>query len=238
VWDTAENRELFVYDPDGALSVNLVFDERQEQTVREQQFQKTLDELKGSHDTAASQYETTLTRYKSEVAAYNAAATQYERNLEAYNQEVQSWNRRGGAPPSAYEELQKKKGALASTSAALARQRQDANALADTLNTLGAAANQLAQQYNSDVSNYNQQFSGQEDFNEGEYQDGRVTIYQFNTQDDLRLVLTHELGHALGMEHVQNPKSIMYYLLQAQDAAHITPTAEDLAELMRVCPLK
>ena len=51
------------------------------------------------------------------------------------------------------------------------------------------------------------------------------------------LALTHELGHALGMDHVENPKSIMYYITGANTETSPAPTAEDLVELNRACKM-
>ena len=63
-----------------------------------------------------------------------------------------------------------------------------------------------------------------------------MSIFQFDSKDSLILVLAHELGHSLGMEHVENPKSLMYPVLGLQKNEPNLLTKEDLTEFMDVCP--
>ena len=65
-----------------------------------------------------------------------------------------------------------------------------------------------------------------------------ILVYQFGNKKDLSLALSHELGHALGLNHVENAKSIMYYVTGNNNDILATPSIEDLAELKRVCKIK
>jgi len=49
------------------------------------------------------------------------------------------------------------------------------------------------------------------------------------------LALAHELGHTLGIGHVDNPQSVMYYLMGEQDLKNPHLTKEDLDALKNVC---
>ncbi len=81
--------------------------------------------------------------------------------------------------------------------------------------------NGIASNLNLDVVNYNNagDVLGKE-FNEGLYEKRNnretITIFHFNNHDRLVRVLAHELGHALGLEHNNNPQALMYRLNQSK----------------------
>ena len=112
------------------------------------------------------------------------------------------------------------------------------NALTNELNKLLKERNIKAAEYNKVAESYNQKYNHNLEFNQAEYTGKEINIYQFSTKKDLILAMTHEFGHTLGMEHVENAKSIMYYLTGADTEISLVLSSEDLAELNRVCKIK
>ena len=53
------------------------------------------------------------------------------------------------------------------------------------------------------------------------------TIY-ISASDARTGVVAHELGHALGLQHTQDPKALMYPVMQRQDLKNFKLTAADL----------
>jgi predicted Zn-dependent protease len=62
----------------------------------------------------------------------------------------------------------------------------------------------------------------------------QITIYQFDSEDELSIVLAHEFGHALELDHVAGEKSVMYHFMEKQDVVDGL-SHEDRAEFDRVC---
>ena len=107
--------------------------------------------------------------------------------------------------------------------AAQLNQTQDKiNSLVDDINALVSVINRLVSELNLDVDKYNT-VSGQrgEEFQEGIYKidatGQEIDIYEFDNQTQLVRVLTHEMGHALDLEHSDDPTAIMYRLNQASN---------------------
>ena len=97
--------------------------------------------------------------------------------------------------------------------------------------------NGFAHSFNREVSIYNATFGKGRIFDQGEYDGKGINIYQFDNEDDLRLVIAHEFGHALTIDHVEDKYSIMYPIIGKQDAENPIPSQEDITALQERCNL-
>ena len=106
----------------------------------------------------------------------------------------------------------------------------------EIINALGAEVNKLARNLNLQVETFNDIGGNGEEFDEGEYADNgagkMINVYQFDSWSKLLRVLAHELGHARGLPHVEDPASIMYRLNQSTNEKL---TASDMAALKKLC---
>ena len=223
-----------MYDEGGALPINLVFDERQESADLEEQLRQDLEAKEGMSDSVAEQYEKLITEFRALKQTYEAKVVAYEARLKKYNNTVTEWNKKGGVPPDEMETLTEEKDALVAEQQSLEAQAKELNKIVDQLNLIGARGNNIITDYNQIVNEYNAQFSQVHEYTQGDHSIEEINVYQFNTEDELVLVLAHEFGHALWLDHVDNEKSIMYRLMGEQDIISGI-TQEDVAEFKRVC---
>ncbi len=234
IWEDRTGRNLFTYDEDAEFAINFIFDDRQQTTLEEHQLREVLDQTESISSVMREEYEVLLNRYETLKKTYESRLRTYENRLATHNGEVAHWNAQGGAPASIYERLNEEQRSLSDESAELSSIASKLNQLVDSINELGDKSNRTIRDYNDRVADYNNRFNEEREFTQGDYQDGRINIYQFKDLDELRLVLVHELGHALSLDHVENPLSAMYYLMQDQPS-DLALSDEDLAEFRRVC---
>lgn len=238
IWEKSAGRQLFKYDPAAKFKVNLIYDDRQKMTQEYSKLQSILEESKGQFESVEDEYKALSDEYDGKKQAYEDAVAKFGGDLASYNADVDKWNRQGGAPEREFKGLQARKAELDRRADAIEEQRQELNSLGRRINLLAEEGRGLAESYNDVVSTYNQRFGTTTEFDQGVYRGDRIDIYEFKGFSDLRMVIAHEFGHALGIGHVENAHSIMYYLIGEQNLNRLTTTTEDLSALKAACRLE
>jgi hypothetical protein len=194
VWESIAGKDLFVFVPDAPFKINLVFDERQEQTIAEQKLEASLNKTKDTQQTLLEQNNAALALYKKALEGYDRALASFEARLKRYNGDVEKWNKEGGAPPAEYERLQSEASALKDSQKKLDALREKVNMLADTVNQFSKEQVRVVDRYNSQVEGYVNRYGETRDFDQGDYVRTSINIYQFDDRARLRLVLTTNSG--------------------------------------------
>ncbi|MBN2093779.1 MAG: matrixin family metalloprotease [Candidatus Zambryskibacteria bacterium] len=244
VWERALNKNVFSYEEGADFKVNLVYDERQLATLQKQRTEFGLSAIEEVFKKLDQEFNSFKNQYESRVSAYEKALAIFQSRKAAYEAEVQDWNSRGGLPAQAgalqaiFESLEAERHYLNSEALRLNTEASAVNQMGVELNTLLKTRNNKASEYNQIARDYNKRYDRGLEFNQAEYNGQEINVYQYGNKKDLILALTHEFGHALGLEHVDNPDSIMYYLSSGDNQTSLNLTPEDLAELQRVCKIQ
>jgi hypothetical protein len=210
IWSTAAGKNLFAYSPKANLTVNFIYDQRQQLDTSINQLDS---QLKNNNQTLKEQ----IAQYKSDAAAF-------EQKLAEFNATVDKYNKEGGAPPDVYQQLKQEQQQLSEEAQAL-------NQRAKQLNLSTNSYNDNVSVLNSDIAQFNNVLSQKPEQGQYSQLDNTITIYFANNQDEMIHTLTHEFGHALGMEHVKDPNAIMY----PYTTTNITVTPDDMVQLNIVC---
>jgi hypothetical protein len=228
IWERGTGKRYFVYDPKATFTVNLVFDQRQVRSMKrtenlknlEQEKQLWLDEnqkllkLKQDSQQLYTQLELQKIKYQAQLNAYASAQKKYTnksntKNLNLLQERTKLLNQQRDVLKILINDHD--------------RNHQQIQVKTDELK-------QLHEQLTQSVDRFNQNFAPQL-VHKGQFKGKQIFIYEFSSIDDLRLTLAHEFGHALGLKHTHNPKSLMYPRIKEQDPKNFQLTATDLALL-------
>jgi len=241
IWEKPSGIDLFTYEPKNtetdALKINLIYDYRQQATSTLANLGITVKNTQASYNSLKAKLLDLKLEYEKLKVSFETSLSIFNKKNQAYEADVKFWNAKGGAPKAEFDRLQATQLALEKESRDLKATQARINKMVEEINAFVVVLNRMASALNLTVDKYNAiNVERGESFEEGIYtSDGfkrEIDIYEFSSRAKLVRVLAHELGHALDIGHVVDPKAIMYELNQGDS---VSLADADLTELMTKC---
>jgi hypothetical protein len=232
-WNAATGKNLFVVRDDGDVAVNLLFDGRQDTVNQLAREEREISALSEDLSARLQAHTSILERHKSAVAEWN-------RETEAHNKLVEMIDARSASlveNPEDYVALQAERQRIDEMGAHLNEGkrylvRQGELIIKDTSNleaekqSLKARIRSLRERFSSNV------------LPDGEHRRGlsvnEINVYTFHNLETFHVVLLHEMGHALGLPHIDERPAIMHPVIEhGSGLSNLTPL--DIQAALALC---
>ena len=225
VWKDGTGKDYFVYDPNAQLTIHLIYDERQYESEQRREHLSRLETNQQQWLNKKKQLDQIEQEVLQNKQILDQKQLQLDQQIQYYNQERQIAQRSPSSSVNA-EYFQQRQQHLQQNVEQLQQEIGQYNQKISQLNQQIDELNALDQQLNASVKQYKQRFQPHL-FHKGLFNGKQILIYEFESEDDLRLTLAHELGHALGLQHTDDPHALMHPVMKDQDIAHFRLTQAD-----------
>jgi len=241
LWSGAAGYSVIAYDPEGEVELNFYYTDQQQYTDDEQELSDRIARLRQRYYSQNVIYQRQENLFERKERLFNEKQTEYNADVVVYNQTLNRIQTTGVRTRELDEQLKRLKREIEFQELELEILRNELHEQEQELQNLSEELNLRADAVNELVYQYQKRFSSWRTFYQGVYLnvagERKINIYQFDDADRLTLLLAHEFGHALGIDHVGNPKSVMYYLTDRQDSRNLKLSEEDIRAFQLRCNL-
>ncbi len=234
-WNASGGRELFREDPAG-FPVSAVYDERQKAADALKELGIELDEGEQSYQDVKARYESVKKTFDAQAAAYAKAGEDFDRRKKDFAARLAVAEADGFTPEESAvfaKEAQSINAFIPQLQAqgkTLEEKRTELNGIVSVLNTLAARQNESIETFNTIGQSVGAEYEAGVFVRENGKE--RIDVFAFDDVSELQSLLLHEFGHALGLQHTEDPQSIMYRLHTGENS-ELTET--DRMQMVEVC---
>lgn len=240
IWENSLNHEILRYDPNnGEIVIHLVYGDQQGLIDAEYRASEQIATKRSQSNEAEKKYKKIRAEFDKKHHELNKVINRYKELVEVYNQKGKQFAEDSKLSQEEEKELKEREQQIKHVESERDSLLKVVQELQRRVNNQSDRVNQIIDQENRLIEKYNQKFSGKRKFDQGHYirdnNGERINIYQFSSKNELKVVLAHEFGHALGLNHGDNPESIMYHLMNKQNWEDPTLTQEELMDFKDQC---
>lgn len=241
LWEGAAGYPVIIYDPMGDVELNLYYTDQQKYTDSEQELNDKINKLRQVYYSKNVMYQRQKRQFENEERLINNKQLHYNDVVGTYNETINRIQTAGVRSRELNNKLKRLKRDVEILEHELEKMRDNLQEQEEELSVYSDELNRRADTINELIYQYQKRFSSWKTFYQGAYLNvagkRKINIYQFDDIERLTLVLAHEFGHALGLTHVGNPKSVMYYLTDRQDTRNLKLSEEDIRAFQYRCNL-
>lgn len=215
LWERALRRPVFAIGDGAGIDVRLVYDQRQQVADTTRVLQQQAEVSKDRLGLLRQDFESRRIAYETAAQRFNQSTAAFQRELDDFNDAIARWERDPGTDSerslllARQRQLRSRQDSLQRDLRLLRQQEQSLQTTRDTINRMVDDHNSRINEANGALRALPQSFAqlGVTEVSAGRI---RIDIFQFLNLTQLRTIFAHELGHALGVAHSGDARSIMY----------------------------
>ncbi|MEX1258472.1 MAG: matrixin family metalloprotease [Gemmatimonadota bacterium] len=246
VWGDGTGLPLLFQESSEGIPIRFVFDERMETALERRSSSAEIDERARAVEEGTSALEASRMELDRRRTAHGRRALDFQERQESHNRTVEYWNRAGGAPPAEFERLR-------AMEEEIAELRRVVDAELEAVNRVVGEVNREADELNAQITALNEaRIALDAELPAGvvesaEYRRSRggffsnaareIDVFHFEDRNHLHRVLAHVLGHAIGLEHSEEPGALMHAAATVERGeGRPRLHEEDIAQFRALCP--